>query len=670
MARLKKTKTEKTADARNDPAAGGGNKRALVLLTTSLLLIFFGYAAGLTLLRPPTPGRELSLDALQRQATQGKVASARFLDEDARITGQFKAGGEFWTSYPRSDTATNDLLKTFYAANSKVTVDPQTAKAVLRFLAQFLLPLVMLANLFALLFVATRGSSGGASDFLLFGRLGDKRVNAKAKSHTTFADVAAAEESIIELAEVRDYLAEPKAFEAMGALPPKGVLLVGPPGCGKTLLARAVAGEANANFYSISGSEFVESLVGVGAARVRDLFAQARMHAPAIIFIDELDGAGRQRGAGMGGGHDEREQTLNELLVQMDGFSPAEGIVVMGATNRPDILDPALLRAGRFDRHITVERPDAAGRLSILRLHGAGRRLADPEADLPQIAKRTAGFTGADLANVLNEAALLAVRAKATSIGRRQLEEAVERVLSGPRRAARIIAPEQKHRIATHEAGHAVVAAAMGKTAAIDKVSVVARGNGVGHLALLEEDMAVLTRDDMEAQIIIAMGGIAAEEMVLGQPSTGSEADLERATNTARDMAGRFGMSRLGRVRVLREQGEIFLGRDYLATHDVSQPTLEHLDSEVSRILDEEEAAARSILESHRDVLARLTSSLVDQETIQGGELEHLLADVAPFKRASVPKASNGGVATTKAETSPPRGSRRAPRATGAGDGR
>ncbi len=631
--------------------------RGVVTLAATLVVLLAAYAAALMVLRPPSPGRELSLVSLQKKIIAGEVRSARLLDEDARVVGRLKAGGEFWASYPRSDTATNDLLKTFFSANTAATVDTQTTKATVRFVAQFLLPLVILANLFALLFYATRPAGGGAGEFVLFSRLADKRLRGQAKSSVSFADVAGAGEAVTELAEVRDYLASPEAFKAMGALPPKGVLLVGPPGCGKTLLARAVAGEADASFFSISGSEFVESLVGVGAARVRDLFAQARAAAPAIIFIDELDGAGRQRGAGLGGGHDEREQTLNELLVQMDGFSPAEGIVVMGATNRPDILDPALVRAGRFDRRITVEAPDAAGRAAILALHARGRRLADPENDLAVVARRTPGFTGADLANLINEAALLAVRQRAGAIEIHHLEEAVDRVVSGPRRAARVIPAADKHRIAVHEAGHAVVAAAMGKTEAMDKVSVVARGGGVGHLALLDEDRVVMARADMEAQITIAMAGIAAEEMVVGEPSTGSEEDLKRATNTARDMAGRFGMSRLGLVRVLREHGEIFLGRDYFSTQDVSQPTLEHLDAEVRRILDEEEEAARSILEAHRDVLAALTTALVGQETLQGAELERLLTHVAPYRRdlAEVGANGNGGRAPRKAAARAPR---------------
>ncbi|MGH9283430.1 MAG: ATP-dependent metallopeptidase FtsH/Yme1/Tma family protein, partial [Acidimicrobiales bacterium] len=407
--------------------------------------------------------------------------------------------------------------------------------------------------------------------------------------------------------------------------------------CGKTLLARAVAGEANAAFFSISGSEFVESLVGVGAARVRDLFRRARAAAPALIFIDELDAAGRQRGTGMGGGNDEREQTLNELLVQMDGFSPTEGVVVLAATNRADILDPALLRAGRFDRHVTVDRPDQEGRLAILRLHANNRRLVDAGRDLPAVARRTPGFSGADLANVLNEAALLAVRGGAEAVELHHLEEAVERVLSGPKRRSRVISDDEKRRIAYHEAGHAVVAAAAGMAGKLEKISVVARGRGVGHAVVLADERTVLTRPEMEAQIAVAMAGIAAEELVLGHPSTGSEQDLERATDMARDMAGRFGMStRLGRVRVLHQHGEVFLGRDYLTTRDVSQPTLEHLDAEVRRILDQEEARARAVLEDNRSVLDAVAAALTSSETIQGPGLRALLAAVEPHLDQSV----------------------------------
>ena len=624
------------ADAKRKAGAGlmgrvRGARRGVLVLTFTLLGLLLLYAGLLYALRPATSGQEISLDRLLSASSDRQVVQARLLDQDSRVIGLLtKADGSpqrFWAAYPHSDAVTGDLLKTLVGGATRVTVDSQSGKALVRFIAQFLMPLVILANLFALLFFLVRGGGGGTEDFLKFGQLGDKRL--EGASRTTFANVAAAEEQLTELGEIRDYLADPTAFKRMGAQPPKGILLVGPPGCGKTLLARALAGEAKANFFSISGSEFVESLVGVGAARVRDLFKQAREATPAILFIDELDAVGRQRGAGLGGGHDEREQTLNELLVQMDGFSPSDGVAVLAATNRVDILDPALLRRGRFDRHIVIDRPDLEGRLAILRLHAQGKRVADPDHDLPTIARQTPGFTGADLASMLNEAALLAVRERSASIIYAHLEEAVERVVSGPKKRGMLIPPEDKQRIAYHEAGHAVVAAAMGKAAAIDKLSIIARGRGIGHLALLTDERLLPTRDDMEAQIAIAMAGIAAEELALGQPSTGAEADLERATNTARDMAGRFGMSsRLGRVRVLREQREIFLGRDYLLTRDVSQPTLEHLDAEVRRILDQQEAHARSILDGERRVLDIIASGLVTYETLHGPALAKVLASV------------------------------------------
>ena len=641
----------------------------VLALACSLVVVAAAYVAALLLLAPPMTGQQLTYDDITRYAvcqaartpgtfqvpltpsgpsSQGycsqanrRILTATFLDDDARIIGTIGStdgshGQPFWASYPKSDATTNDLIRTLVAGNTKLVVDPQTAKQVIRFLAQFVLPLVLLANLFALLFYFVQRSGSAVADFVRFGRVGNKRVGGGGEAQTTFADVAAADEAVAELAEIRDYLRAPTAFADIGAQPPKGVLLVGPPGCGKTLLARAVAGEANASFFAMSGSEFVESLVGVGAARVRDLFTQARASEPAIIFIDELDAVGRQRGAGVGQGHDEREQTLNELLVQMDGFSATEGLVVLAATNRPDILDPALLRAGRFDRHVTIDRPDVQGRLEILRLHAQGRRLGDPEADLPRVARATPGYTGADLANLLNEAALLAVREHAHVIGRRQLDEAVERVVAGPRTRSHALSAEEKRAVAYHEAGHALVAAGLGKLAAIQKVSVVARGRGIGHLAMLAEERSVMRRSDLEAGIAIAMAGVAVEEVVFGEASTGCEQDVERATHAARDLAGRYGLSpRIGRVRVLAQDREVFLGRDYLGARDVSQPTLEELDSEVRRIVDEQFEVARGLIVAHRPALDELAQQLMERETLQGTELEELLGAVVPKKAAA-----------------------------------
>ena len=645
-------------NARGRAKASGGlamsSSRLRFAVLGGLLLVLGGaYAAAVLTLQPSSPGTQLTIDGVFGSAQRHAITDARFLDEDARITGSLvlQKGGapeQFWTAYPRSDAATNDLLATLVTGGAHVTVDPQTGKAIVRFLAQFLLPLMILADLFALLFVVARGAGGaGTSEFLRFGRIGRRMLGGGEKRRTTFADVAAADEAVAELDEVRGFLADPRSFKSMGAVPPRGVLLTGPPGCGKTLLARAVAGEAEASFFSVSGSEFVESLVGIGAARVRDLFRQARDAAPAIVFIDELDAVGRQRGAGLGGGHDEREQTLNELLVQMDGFEPTDGIVVVGASNRPDILDPALLRAGRFERRIVVDRPDREGRLSILRLHAATKRLADADADLPYIAARTAGCSGADLATILNESALLAVRENATAITRSLLEEGLERAFSGPRRRSRVLSAAERRRIATHEAGHAVVATALGWGERLDKVSIVARGRGIGQLALLQDDSLFQTREDLGDRITVAMAGVAAEEMVFGQPSTGAEDDLERATNGARDMVGRYGMStRIGRVRVL-DQREVFIGRDYLHAKDVSQPTLEHIDDEVRSILDDEEARARRILEGEREAFDALVSELTDNETVTGAELQKMLGSVRPAPTV-VPRSLTRTVTETR----------------------
>ena len=600
-----------------------------VMLATLLLLVVL-FTVMLRSAKPDAHGEEVALSQLTADTKAGKVKAARLRDHDARIETTVD-GKEVWAAYPRSDAATDSLLKTLQDAGATVVVDQQPGKAQALFLAQFVLPLLLLANLFGLLFVA--GRSGGARDLALFSRLFSRRHDREAPGRVTFGDVAGASGAVVELREVVEYLADPRRYAEIGAQPPKGVLLVGPPGCGKTLLARAVAGEADVPFYSISGSEFVESLVGVGAARVRDLFRQALATAPAIVFIDELDAAGRRRGAGVGGGHDEREQTLNELLVQMDGFEPSAGVVLLGATNRPDILDPALVRPGRFDRKVTVDLPDVAGREQILALHARGKRFGI-DVDLGQVARRTPGFSGADLANLLNEAALLAVRERKPGITSVELTEATERVLAGPRQGTHRLSPEELERIAYHEAGHALTAAARRGPNSIDKVTVTARGRHVGHLEVLQrDDRMVIGRSALLDELTIAMAGVAAEELVFGEPSTAAEADLERATELARRIVGRYGMSdAVGRIQVLDKEEEVFLGRDYLATQHISPSTMEDVDAEVRKLLDAAEREATQVLRAQRRRLDALADALVEHEVLEDDDLVAYLT--APAKKA------------------------------------
>jgi cell division protease FtsH len=478
-------------------------------------------------------------------------------------------------------------------------------------------------------------------DLFAFSRLSKRGTGGAEGNPTRFTDLAASAEVIVELSEVKDYLTSPSRFADLGAMPPKGVLLFGPPGCGKTLLARALAGEAGVPFFSISGSEFVESLVGVGAARMRDLFAQAKSVAPAIIFIDELDAAGRRRGAGLGGGHDEREPTLNEMLVQMDGFAPSLGIVVIGATNRADILDPALLRPGRFDRHIFIEAPDVSGRLEILELHAKARRLAG-DCDLMSVAKSTPGFTGADLASVLNEAALLAVRRKARMIDSEDLDEAVQRVLVGPRRRAHVLSPEELERLAYHEAGHVVVATRVPFPCEVHRVSIVSRGRDAAHTdALPRADRVLLTASELRAELTMVMGGAAAELLATGELSTASEADIERATDLARAFCGRYGMSEeVGPVRVVQNDAELFLGRDLLADQHLSSQTLETVDAAVRSLVTSAQDAATALLKRHRAVLDSVADALIEEESLGEAELAALLA-VRPPTRVPSRKAAS-----------------------------
>lgn len=567
------------------------------------------------------------------QAGEEPVEDATAEDEPLSAEESSAPGGTgtFWVAYPQSDAATPSLLNAAVDAGAQVDVDPQSNKGAVKLVATFLIPLMILANLFALLFSASKGGGSGIGEVMSFGAMNKKGIRRKKKSAgvVTFDDVAGADEAVTELKEVVDYLKDPERYDEVGAVPPKGVLMVGPPGCGKTLIAKAVAGEAGVPFFSVAGAEFVESLVGVGAARVRDLFQRVRAVAPAIVFIDELDAAGRKRGTGgSDGGSDEREQTLNQMLVEMDGFEVSGGIVVMGATNRPDILDPALLRPGRFDRHVTVDQPDLLGRVGILELHAQGRNLS-PTVDFSYIARRTPGFSGADLANVVNESALLALRENKPEIETTDLEEAIQRVLHGPKKKGQVLTPEERKRTAYHEGGHAIVAAAAGRFEDIHRVTILSRGKGIGGTSLTENNDAVLfTKSQLIANLVITMGGLAAEIMVFGEPSTGAEADLAGATDLAQDMVGRFGMGSRRR-RLLTKEGNAFLG-DELLVGQISSQTHQEMEKEIDMLISEAEEEASRLLAEHRGILDMLADRLEMDETLEGADLEAILAQVRP----------------------------------------
>ncbi len=480
-----------------------------------------------------------------------------------------------------------------------------------------LIPMLLIVGLF--IFLMQQGQGGGGK-VMQFGKSRAK-MQSDTKNKVTFADVAGVDEVKEELEEVVGFLRNPHKFNALGARIPKGVLLYGPPGCGKTLLARAVAGEAGVPFFSISGSDFVEMFVGVGASRVRDLFDQAKKHCPCIIFIDEIDAVGRQRGAGLGGGHDEREQTLNQLLVEMDGFANNEGIIVMAATNRPDILDPALLRPGRFDREITVDAPDVRGRRQILDVHAKNKPL-DGDVDLDVVARRTPGFTGADLANVLNEAALLATRHDKKRIGMEELEQAVERVIAGPEKKSRVISDKEKRLVAYHEAGHAVVSYFLPNSDPLHKVSIIPRGRAGGYTLLLpKEDRNYATKSQMKDQLVLLLGGRMAEKLVLKDVSTGAQNDLERATETVREMITRYGMSdELGPLTFGKQQDTVFLGRDLAHERNYSEAIAYAIDKEARQFMDEAYKRAETILLAHIDELHQLAAMLMEKETIEAAE--------------------------------------------------
>ncbi len=601
----------------------------LIVASIGLTVLFFSL---LGQIQPSSGGEKVPLSELTRLTGDEQVEAATLLDQDSRVVAVTKNGREVYAAYPSSDAQTNGLVSALTKSGAEVTIDQQADIPSKQILVQFLIPILLLVCLFVLF---TRlGQDGGAGAFAGFSKFTGKgrKRNADAPDRTTFDNVAGAGEAVAELREIRDYLANPDKYASVGARAPKGVLLVGPPGTGKTLLAKATAGEADATFFSISGSDFVESLVGVGAARVRDLFAKARKMAPALIFIDELDAAGRKRGAGVGQGNDEREQTLNAMLVEMDGFGGDAGVVVLGATNRPDILDPALLRPGRFDRQVTVDVPDVHGRLDILTLHCGGRPLA-PGTSLEEIAKLTSGFSGAELANVINEAALLTVREGRTEMDQPTLEEAIDRVVAGPARKSHALTDGERWVIAIHESAHAVTIRSTGQKTSAQKLSIVARGRQMGTAAnmLTDRDAVVMQEPDMRRHLIAIVSGFAAERIEFGVVSTGVHDDLHAATGLARQMVTSYGMSdELGPVTIGEKAGEVFLGASLQELGQVAQATLETIDNEVERIVGDAVERAEAILRRNWSAVYETANALVEHETLSGHALDAVLASVQP----------------------------------------
>lgn len=521
-----------------------------------------------------------------------------------------------------------ELIQILTGKNLDVRVMPQSDDSFwVRALSSLFFPILLLVGLF---FLLRRAQNGPGSQAMNFGK-SKARVQMEPQTQVTFGDVAGIEQAKLELAEVVDFLKNADRFTAIGAKIPKGVLLVGPPGTGKTLLAKAVAGEAGVPFFSISGSEFVEMFVGVGASRVRDLFEQAKSNAPCIVFIDEIDAVGRQRGAGLGGGNDEREQTLNQLLTEMDGFEGNTGIIIIAATNRPDVLDSALMRPGRFDRQVVVDRPDYAGRLEILRVHARGKTLGK-DVDLERIARRTPGFTGADLSNLLNEGAILAARRNLTEISMDEVNDAIDRVLAGPEKKDRVMSERRKTLVAYHEAGHALIGALMPDYDPVQKISIIPRGaaGGLTWFTPSEErmDSGLYSRSYLENQMAVALGGRLAEEIIFGEEevTTGASNDLQQVARVARQMVMRFGMSnRLGPVALGRQQGNMFLGREISSERDFSEETAAAIDEEVRVLVDRAYTRAKEVLLQNRPVLDKLAQMLIEKETVDAEELQELL---------------------------------------------
>ncbi len=608
-----------------DPNGDGPSPRSyvatlvIVLLIVAYLIFSFG--------GNPFSGNgqvdTLATNEFVTALKDGRVESVTYKTSDASVTGQYTTDSGKETRTYKSVYIGTDSLAELMADNPQVTYKIDTSSNEIW--ETILISVVPTLVVIALVVYYMRRVTDQNGKAMQFGKT-KAMTTAEERPKVKFADVAGIDEAVEELEEVRDFLSEPERYRSMGAKIPRGVLLVGPPGTGKTLLAKAVAGEAGVPFFSISGSDFVEMFVGVGASRVRDLFKQAKSAAPCIVFIDEIDAVGRQRGAGVGGGHDEREQTLNQLLVEMDGFEDNSAVILIAATNRPDILDPALLRPGRFDRRVTVDRPDVAGREKILAVHAQNKPL-DSTVDLQRIAKITPGFTGADLANLMNESALLAARRRLPKIGSDEVEEAMERVMAGPQRKSRVMTEKERQVIAYHESGHALVGHILENSDPVHKISIVSRGQALGYtMQIPEEDHFLETREGMLDQIAVLLGGRTAEELFCDDITTGASNDLERATKLARTMVTRYGMSdELGTQVFGEAQHEVFLGRDYAQKNDYSAETAKRIDDEVERIMREAHERAREVLGSRRTQMDTMAEVLLERETVEGAAVDALL---------------------------------------------
>ncbi|MEP9385011.1 ATP-dependent zinc metalloprotease FtsH [Nocardioides sp. KR10-350] len=598
-----------------------------------IVIAVIGVLLALQYLAPHGGGDEVSTGQLVQYLQKDQVKDITFVDGDQQIKatldeGVRSSGDKVTTHWVDGDQETLIQLARKHVDDPKDVNSEVAQPSIIGSIISFLLPFVLIIVLFLFLMNSVQG--GGGRGVMQFAKSKAKLIS-KDMPKTTFSDVAGVDEAVEELGEIKEFLQEPAKFQAVGAKIPKGVLLYGPPGTGKTLLARAVAGEAGVPFYSISGSDFVEMFVGVGASRVRDLFEQAKENAPAIVFIDEIDAVGRHRGAGMGGGHDEREQTLNQLLVEMDGFDVRGGVILIAATNRPDVLDPALLRPGRFDRQIQVDAPDLTGRLQILQVHARGKPLA-ADIDLTNVARRTPGFSGADLANVLNEAALLTARSNQKLITNQNLDEAIDRVIAGPQKRTRLMSEKEKLITAYHEGGHALVAAALPHNDPVHKITILPRGRALGYTMVMpDEDKYSQARSELLDKLAYMLGGRAAEEMVFHDPTTGAGNDIEKATNLARAMVTQFGMTeRLGAIRLGEANSEPFLGRDLGHTRNYSEDVAAVVDEETKKLLANAHQEAYDILEENRDVLDNLVLALVEKETL--GK-EEIAAIFEPLRR-------------------------------------